>query len=565
MQVLIIGGYGTFGFRIAERLSDEPELELVLAGRNLDKATTACSKLSGAANFTPLKLDRNTIDLSVKPDLIIDASGPFQAYKGSPILDYCLTHGIHYADLSDDGGFVSAVLDQNSRAKTADIVAVSGSSTCPVLSAIGLREIETKIGPANEVMIGIAPSPKADLGRNVVTAVTLYAGQKTVPTMRHGKQILVAGLTEIQNATICVPGETPLPRLPFAVADAPDAKVLPHSFINLTDIWTGAGTRPVWMHRLLVTLSRGVAKGSLPKLGPLADVFHRSRAFFRFGEHRGGMIVYAKNSSDAASWHLVADGDHGPFIPTLPAVALVRKFLRQAPPAPGAYSGDQIVDLKSLAPEFAELDVTYGMQYDGADLPVYEGVMGDAYLRLSPAVQDLHGTGSGRVFSGLCKVTRGKNPLSHIVAAFIGFPKSGENVPVSVTVTPDETGESWTRNFGGRTFTSHHSSGTGRWSRHVTERFGPISIHMAILEESGNLRIHTKGWSIFGIPLPKVLRPGGDVYETQDTEGRFVFHVDLIAPLFGRLCKYHGWLEPVENAGAKEISPSGSGSPQTSA
>ena len=56
MKVLIIGGYGTFGFGMAERLSDEAGLELILAGRNFEKAKAACDRLSGAATFTPLKL-----------------------------------------------------------------------------------------------------------------------------------------------------------------------------------------------------------------------------------------------------------------------------------------------------------------------------------------------------------------------------------------------------------------------------------------------------------------------------------------------------------------------------
>ena len=544
MKGLIIGGYGTFGFRIAERLSGEAGLELILAGRNFEKAKSACLKLSGAAAFTPLKLDRTSFDLDFKPDIIVDASGPFQTYDGSPVLDYCIKHGIHYADLSDDGGFVSKFLTRGGEVTTAGITAVSGLSTCPVLSAIGLREIESQIGSAREVTIGIAPSPKADLGRNVVAAVTYYAGQKTVPVMRDGENILVAGLTEIRNETICAPGGIPLPRLPFAVADAPDAKVLGASFSGLSDIWTGAGTRPIWLHRLLVWLARGVAKGIVPNLSRFADVFHRSKTLFRFGEHRVGMIVSASNETGAASWHLIADGDHGPYVPTLPVVALIRKFLIGEPPQIGAYSGDQLIDLKALAPELAELDISYGLQYDGSNLPVYEAVMGAAYAELHPALQNLHRTGDRRAFTGECRVTRGRNPLSHIVAAIVGFPKSGGNIPVTVSVTPDKTGEIWTRNFGGQTFQSHHSLGTGRWSRHVTERFGPMAIHMAILEEDGNLRINTRGWSIFGVPLPKALRPGGDVFETIDDAGRFVFHVDLTAPIFGRLCKYEGWLAP---------------------
>jgi len=173
--------------------------------------------------------------------------------------------------------------------------------------------------------------------------------------------------------------------------------------------------------------------------------------------------------------------------------------------------------------------------------------MGASYTDLAPAVQKLHRTGTGRKFSGRCTVTRGKNPLSHIVAAVMGFPKSGENIPVIVDVAPDKTGELWTRQFGTNTFSSHHRNGTGKWSRHITESFGPLSVHMAIIEEDGRMRMNTQGWSLLGIPLPPFLRPRGDVYETQDAEGRFVFHVDLKAPLFGRLCKYEGWLEPVSD------------------
>ena len=180
MKVLIIGGYGTFGFGIAERLSNEAGLEVILAGRNLEKAKAACAELEAAkagAIYTPLALDRNKLALDFRPDLIVDASGPFQAYEHQTVVDYCLKHAIPYADISDDGAFVEAVKRRSSK----EVFLISGLSTCPVLSAIGLREVEREIGPAADITIGIAPSPKADLGRNVVAAVANYAGQKIVP------------------------------------------------------------------------------------------------------------------------------------------------------------------------------------------------------------------------------------------------------------------------------------------------------------------------------------------------------------------------------------------------
>ena len=547
MKVLIIGGYGTFGFGIAERLSNEAGLELVLAGRNLEKAKAACAELEGAnpaAKYTPLALDRNKLALDFKPDLIVDASGPFQAYEHQTVVDYCLEHVIPYADISDDGAFVEAITKRISE----QVPLISGLSTCPVLSAIGLREVERVIGPAADITIGIAPSPKADLGRNVVAAVANYAGQKIVPIRRANQRALAAGLTETRAVTICVPGDVPLPRVSLALADAPDAVVLPESFPALTDVWTGAGTRPVWLLRILVFMSKAVAKGLLPKLAPFAGFFHRTRAFFSFGKHRGGFILRGANVTGEASWHLVAEGDHGPRIPALPVVALIRKMLRGETPKAGTYSGDQIIGLADMASEFAQLDITYGLQYDGAVLPIYEKIMGSSYAQLHPAVAELHRTDKGRDFIGECTVTRGKNPLSHIVAAVMGFPKSGENIPVTLKIELEKNGERWTRNFAGKSFNSFHRLGTGKQARLMIEKFGPIAVHMAILADGQNMRIETQGWTLFGIPLPKFLRPGGDVYETEDDQGRFVFHVDLIAPIFGRLCKYEGWFVPVSKS-----------------
>ena len=173
--------------------------------------------------------------------------------------------------------------------------------------------------------------------------------------------------------------------------------------------------------------------------------------------------------------------------------------------------------------------------------------MGDAYARLHPSVAALHRTGAGRHFAGECDITRGRNPLAHIICTLFGFPKSGQAVPVTVDISPDAKGEMWTRHFGGRRMRSHHRYGHGKQSRLVVEQFGPIAIHMAILEEAGNMRIETQGWSLFGISLPKLLRPGGDVYETE-IDGRFVFNVDLQAPIIGRMVKYRGWLAPQDSS-----------------
>ena len=60
MKVLILGGYGTFGGRLAQLLAKEERLTLQIAGRSLDKERAFCRQLPPGATKVPICLDRNT-------------------------------------------------------------------------------------------------------------------------------------------------------------------------------------------------------------------------------------------------------------------------------------------------------------------------------------------------------------------------------------------------------------------------------------------------------------------------------------------------------------------------
>ena len=86
-KVLVIGGYGVFGGRLIQLLEDDPRLNLLVAGRSVERASTfARSKGNTAAELTPLAFDRNG-DLTgylaaIRPDIVVDASGPFHLWRG---------------------------------------------------------------------------------------------------------------------------------------------------------------------------------------------------------------------------------------------------------------------------------------------------------------------------------------------------------------------------------------------------------------------------------------------------------------------------------------------------
>src|SRR5215470_7207553 len=111
-KILILGGYGTFGGRLARLLADEPRLTVLIAGRSLAKAKAFCASLGqAAATMRPVELNRDG-DVApqlraLKPDIVVDASGPFQAYGTDPyrVVEAALALGVNYLDLADDAAF----------------------------------------------------------------------------------------------------------------------------------------------------------------------------------------------------------------------------------------------------------------------------------------------------------------------------------------------------------------------------------------------------------------------------------------------------------------------------
>jgi len=115
MRVLILGGYGTFGGRLAHLLADAESLTLLIAGRSAAKAAEFCAGFRGRARAVPLSFDRNgDVEAQLRqshPHLIVDASGPFQSYGEDRyrLVKAALAAGVDYIDLADGSEFVKGI------------------------------------------------------------------------------------------------------------------------------------------------------------------------------------------------------------------------------------------------------------------------------------------------------------------------------------------------------------------------------------------------------------------------------------------------------------------------
>lgn len=554
MRVLILGGYGTFGKNIAALLKDDSGLVFILAGRNLHKAQAACEALSGGgADFYPALIDRSQ-DLSRQidhpPDVIIDATGPFQSFKGAArniVIDYALKTGAHYLDLSDDTDFIRHIENYDAAAKAAQITALSGLSTYPVLGAAAAQHLRAYIPAPQTLTTGIAPSPQAQLGRNVLAAILNSAGRKTVYERRGGQPRKTRGLLQRDHRTIAPPLARPMKPLLWLQVDSPEALFL-SGFDSLRQVQNFAAPQPVWIVRVLNRLSWLARFRLLPPLRFFTPLFHKLHQLLSYGEHRSGYFLALEDDDRRAEFHLTAKGDHGPLIPSMPAAIIIRKLQSGAALETGARHAAAAVSFDDYADMFRPLDIHYGV-HETIKTPrsprrVYRRFLGQAFEDLPPHIQSLHEIDREKTYHGRAHITRGRNPLGHVICAVFGFPKAGQDIPVSIRQTPLGNGrELWERRFNGRVMRSTQDAGTGQEQHMMIERFGPIAVTIAYYKEGDIYRLETRGWRVFGVPMPAWLRPYGDVYERAEDD-RFHFHVELCVPLIGQLVTYVGWFDP---------------------
>lgn len=554
LRILIVGGYGVFGGRLAILLADEPRLQLVIAGRSLKQAQAFCDGMTAAARLVPALFDRNgdvTAQLrTIAPDIVVDASGPFQVYGDRPyrLVEAALALGISYLDLADGREFVTGVRQFDAEAQRRRVFVLSGVSSFPVLTAAVCRRLAKGLDEVRAITGGIAPSPYAGVGANVIRAISSYAG-KPIALTRAGQPSTGYGLTETRRFTIGPPGRLPLRSTLFSLVDVPDLEVLAEEWPGVGSVWMGAGPVPEILHRCLIGLAWVVRLRVLPSLSYFAPLFHLAINTVRWGEHRGGMFVKLEGRAVGAgverTWHLLADGDDGPFIPSMAVEAIVRKCLDGSRPPPGARPATGDLELGDYEALFERRTIYTGawLSKPSDEAPLYKRVLGPAWEDLPREIRDLHDFDGTLVAAGRAQVDRGNGLVSRAIGWVFGFPSAGEDVPLRVTFVSRDGAEHWSRRFGARSFCSEQRQGRGRFDRLIVERFGPFAFGLAAVRDGESLLLIVRRWSVLGIPLPLVLAPRGDAYE-HVRNGRFSFHVEIGLPLVGLVVRYRGWLVP---------------------
>lgn len=368
-RILILGGYGNFGARLAHALARLPGTIVIIAGRDPAKAAALAAELGApteAVAFDHQQEAGLAALADARPDLVIHTAGPFQGQQYQ-VARTALAAGAHYIDLADGRDFVVGFADAlHGEAVAAGRLAVSGASTLPGLSSAVVDALAPAFHRLDEIQIAIAPAQRAPRGLATFAAVLSYCGQR-FDWLENGRQSQVYGWQSLRQ--VSVPG---VGRRWAAACDVPDLALFPRRYRGLRTVQFRAALEFGVQHAALWLLSAIGRLGIRPDWSRFAPTFFRLTDWMNgFGGERGGMVVElrGRDATDrplTARWNLMAPDNNGPEVPTLATVALAQKLIAHHPLPMGAQPCMGLLTLDDFAPLFEQWGIETDISWEGA-------------------------------------------------------------------------------------------------------------------------------------------------------------------------------------------------------
>ncbi|UDF04198.1 saccharopine dehydrogenase family protein [Asticcacaulis sp. AND118] len=352
-KVLILGGYGNFGKRIAAGLIRRA-VPVIIAGRDATKAEACARSLGAEWSVFDLNSGLNDALRTLRPAVVVHTAGPYQNadYR---VAEACIAAGIHYVDLSDARDFVVGFNRLDAAAKAAGVTAISGASTVPCLSSAVIAHFRDRFASLDGLDFGIGPGQGAERGLATTAAILSYVGKPLKPFAGHPNAYGWQGLRRHRFPHL-------RPRL-MGDCDIPDLDLLPAAY-GLRSIRFGAGLELGFIHLGLWALSWGVRWKLLPfPLPKLAKPLLKAADLFDpLGSDDGGMFMALSGTgldgqTLTIDWHIIARNGDGPQIPSVPAILLAERLAKGSGPTPGARSSLGLIALADYLTALEPFDI----------------------------------------------------------------------------------------------------------------------------------------------------------------------------------------------------------------
>lgn len=341
--ILIVGGYGHVGSRIAANLLRLGLGPALLAGRDVSKAREAAKSLGCEARHIDLAEPQSWNGALAGVGAIVACVD--QQNAGFPA--YVLTKGLTYVDVTASDGFFRQVEELDNLARDKGGSAILSVGLAPGLTNLLVRACAETMDQAESAQIGIMLG-LGDKHGDAAIDWTL-AGFRSAGRMRERIETIAFG--------------SPPRDHPAMIFDFADQHVVRRT-LGLAEARTLLTFDSATLGRLLLTVLPRIAASRA-----LSSAARRSMRWLRFGSDRAALTVEVsgRRGGRAATARAALEGRKEAEITALVA-ALVVKHALLAENAPGVRHIEQVLSIETLTPALRD----YGVRIELPQRPVLD-------------------------------------------------------------------------------------------------------------------------------------------------------------------------------------------------
>ncbi|MFS0723079.1 saccharopine dehydrogenase family protein [Paenibacillus sp. 1P07SE] len=346
-KIVVIGGYGHVGGRIALELAKRYPGQVIAAGRNLVKAEAFCEPSEG--RILPMAID---VSKETEAALLEDVRLVIMCMdqQHTTFVRACLDRGIHYIDVSADYRFLSQVEALHETAAGSGSTAVLSVGLAPGLTNLLAKHVHSLVDTTKRIEISVLLGMGDDHGEAALawtldnaatdfTARTHHSGEEMRrSSMGDGRRVDYGGSLGSRRAY----------RFNFA-----DQHILSRT-LHVPEVSTRLSLDPGW---LTDTMAAAKQLGLLyllrsPRLQALAI---RAFSNIRIGQPIFAIKVEAHGSRNGqyAIAEAILTGRHESEVTALAAAAVATHLCSSETPG-GVFHIEQLFDYNELAPAFDE-------------------------------------------------------------------------------------------------------------------------------------------------------------------------------------------------------------------
>ena len=173
-QVLILGGSGRIGSKVAADLIAHTTVDITIVGRNVTTGAEVSRQLGERVKFRAIDLSAiSELEKAIsQSDLVIHCAGPFH-YRDASVLQLCIAQGVNYLDVSDHPSFAKKALAYRSSAESAGVTAVINTGIFPGISNSMVRRDVEQLDHAERIHLSYVVAGSGGAGVTVMRTTFL--------------------------------------------------------------------------------------------------------------------------------------------------------------------------------------------------------------------------------------------------------------------------------------------------------------------------------------------------------------------------------------------------------